>query len=347
MHNGPWVKDGEMVIGPMARGLPFSRETAFFSGEKAEPSKIKISDLALPPILQTSDGRYVAPKSNLHQFFSLELDVSRLNKIQKHLWLAGLPKGARPLHRQLVLNRQIVITEQADLHLVWQKSRIFVKPLPLFLLVHGYWRDHICIDESLFMNACGFLISYAWLVCYRSDLDIAHRLGLVPKEIGWQEWTSLVEDFLQHIDICSPDAINPRYRYGELRLTRLNWIYRCSFWQMDFRDLRRGYFQGPEWYTQFLRDHFGWLIAAFAYVSIVLSAMQVGLGTQDLGENNRFQDASYGFTVFAIAMPAIVVGVIMIASAIVVFFNVKATRHFNRRVANDPGPYIGINHSKS
>ena len=321
--------------------FPFSHEPGFFTDRGDEGWKDRYPEVVLPPLIQNSDGKYIKPRSDIRRFLRHELDVSRLNKIQNHLWLAGLPRGARPLHRQILLERQILVTEQADLHMVWQKTRFFVKPLPVFLLKREYWLDHICKDERLFQDACGFLVSYAWLVCYESDLQIAHRLGLVPKEMDWIAWTDAIEDLLQHVDLRSPNGINPRYRYGELRLNRLNWIYRSRLLELDFRTFWRGYFRGPDWYSQFIRNNFGWFIIVFAYMTIVLSAMQVGLEVQSLTNNHRFQNASYGFTIFAIAMPVILVGLILIMSAIAVLVSFKSTSEYSRRVATNPGPYVG------
>lgn len=268
--------------------------------------------------------------------------MSRLNKIHNHLWLAGLPKGARPLHRQILIERKIEITEQADLHMVWSKSRMFIKPLPLFLLTYDAWTDWLCNDKDLYKNACGFLLSYAWLVCHRSDLKIAHFNGLLPPEIDWAQWTAFVQDFLQRMDIHSTANINKRYRFGELRLSRLNWIYRLTLQHRDLRALKRGFFQGPEWYTRFLQDNFGWLIVVFVYITIVLSAMQVGLTNTRLVQSASFQDASYGFVVFAIIMPVAVVCMILAVSAAIIVYNVQATLKYNRKIeyqiaSRDPG----------
>ncbi|KAI4858955.1 hypothetical protein F4820DRAFT_193497 [Hypoxylon rubiginosum] len=49
----------------------------------------------------------------------------------------------RPLHHQLLLDRDVVIAEQMDLHLVWTPGRIFLKPLPPFLLEPRFWRDQL------------------------------------------------------------------------------------------------------------------------------------------------------------------------------------------------------------
>ena len=93
-----------------------------------------------------------------------ELDLSRLDRIHHALWWAGRPVPARPLHRQIVLGREIVIAEQVDLHLVWSKRRIYVKPLPKPLLNYDFWATIICPDPVLFANGRGFLLSYIWLI---------------------------------------------------------------------------------------------------------------------------------------------------------------------------------------
>jgi hypothetical protein len=57
------------------------------------------------------------------------LTVSRLNEIENRLWLAGRLQNIRPLHCQQLLGRKILMAEQADLHLLWQDDKIFIKPL--------------------------------------------------------------------------------------------------------------------------------------------------------------------------------------------------------------------------
>ena len=77
--------------------------------------------------------------------------------------------------------------------------------------------------------------------------------------------------------------------YGEFRLARLNWIYRIM--------------QRKIYHKQ---DSRGWLIETLVYITIVLTAMQVGLGTNNLSKNLPFQRASFGFTVFSIMAPVII-----------------------------------------
>lgn len=253
-----------------------------------------------------------------------ELDFSRLDGMHRHLWLAGRSSvGARALHRQVLVGRVIIISEQADLHLVWQDSRIYLKPMPEFLLNFKFWDKHLCKDEVLWKNARGFLLSYLWLVTSKGDLGIAHDKGLLPREMNWERWVFFSRSLLRSIDIEALDSVNRRFLYGELRLNRLNWIYRI----FSLKDNRKGFIRGYKYdynrYSVFVQRNFAWIIAAFVYITIVLTAMQVGLATDRLRNDERFQNASYGFTVFAILAPIAALGVLAVLLIVLVFFNFR------------------------
>ena len=72
--------------------------------------------------------------SAIATFIRHDLDFTRINDIHEHLHWAGQRKCARPLHFQLLLGRSIWVTERADLHLVWNDEKLFLKPLPEYLL---------------------------------------------------------------------------------------------------------------------------------------------------------------------------------------------------------------------
>lgn len=230
----------------------------------------------------------------------LDLKTPRLDAIHHHLWLAGLPNAARPLHRQRLLGRNILVTEDPDEHLVWFEAQIFVKPLPEYLLDYDYWNKHLCSDEDVRQSACGLLLSYTWLVCHESDLVMAQDIGLLSKDIAWPDWVEFLDAFLDDINLVTLSDVSKRYQYGELRLSRLNTIYRLMPPAHSLRNLIRGYRAGSTWYNAFFGRHFKWTLAAFALLSVVLSALQVGLATSVLQNNRDFQRASYGFTVAAL-----------------------------------------------
>jgi len=87
----------------------------------------------LPATFRTKGDNIISPQPNI-EFLEQELLVKRINRVQDWLWACGRPMPARPLHYQILLGRNITITENMELHLVWSKDRIFIKPIPLYLL---------------------------------------------------------------------------------------------------------------------------------------------------------------------------------------------------------------------
>ncbi|KAH7303328.1 hypothetical protein B0I35DRAFT_446976 [Stachybotrys elegans] len=249
------------------------------------------------------------PRENIPDFLARDLSVRRLDDIYDALWWAGRQAPPRPLHRLKMLGRKITVAEQADLHLVWSAESFFVKPLPGFLLDYSFWKQHICKDEhsqETYESARGFVLSYVWLIRHRSDFEIAKNEWLLPDDLTWPKWKEFVHSVWDHFgDLNNPHSISKRYRYGELRISRLDQICRLSP-KSSFNLRVQGYLYSYSSYGGFFRREFAWLIVAFAYLSIVLTAMQVGLTTAQLRDNGGFNRASYGFAVTSIMLPAIV-----------------------------------------
>jgi len=250
------------------------------------------------PPFQGSSG--FNPQRPVSTILDLDLRTPALDKIYAHLWLAGLPKAARPAHRQVLLGRTIVVTENPNEHLVWNATRIFIKPLPEYLLSHDFWTTEgsaLLRDRPLYQSACGFLLSYCWLICTKPDLAIAQDVRLVPPSVTWEEWVLFVTDLLTSIDPETLDTVSKRYHFGELRLSRLNLIYRFAPSMFSSQNFMRGYMSEPLWTKAFLERNFAWLFSVFGFVTIVAGSMQVGLGTDSLHGSGKFQRASVGFTV--------------------------------------------------
>jgi hypothetical protein len=242
------------------------------------------------------------------EFLEHDLKVSRLNRMHQYLWLAGRPMPPRPLHQQKMLSRQVIITEKADLHLVWSAAGIFVKPLPRYLLNSQFWQDYLIPHSNeLYGLALGFLLSYTTLILYESDFEIAKEARLLPLEVTWPQWITLTR---QLKDRCSFRLINKRYFFGELRLTRLNAISQYKTFSIA------PYYFDPN-QSSIFRRYFGFWAATFGYIIVVLTAMQVGLATSRLYENSSFQRAAFGFTVFSIFSPLITVGIVVVLIALV------------------------------
>ncbi|KAI0914069.1 hypothetical protein F4823DRAFT_435852 [Ustulina deusta] len=248
----------------------------------------------LPASHRTKKDHIIVPQADT-EFFSDELLVNRINDVQDWLWVCGRPMPPRPLHYQVATSRDITITENPELHLLWSSKRIFLKPLPSWLLDPEFWTSHILQDVKLAQCAQGFLFSYTALIAYESDFRLAQEKGLVPPSLTWAGWKRVVREVLQNHDMA---MVNPRYWYGELRLDRLNIVYRLkgSF---------RGYshVNGHADYTNLVADNFTVLATVLGYVVLVLSSLQVGLSVDRLTESAAFVNFSYGFTVFSIIAP--------------------------------------------
>lgn len=286
--------------------------------EKASDDDGILDDL--PASYRYKAGLHIARPDS--QFFRQELDMERLHRIMHWLWLCGQTVPPRPLHHQLLMDRRIVVTERLDFHLVWGNNRIFLKPLPRWLIHRDFWERHV-LDEpapissaaaaaagsirTLRSSALGFLWSYLALIQHESDFHVAQDARLIPGELTWKRWKLLVREVLQS---RSGSELGPRvadrFIYGELRLHRLNLIYQCLGFSV------KGYV--PRWssYKAFIQDNLDVVVAGTVYLGLVLTAMQVGLSTAALGADASFQSASYGATVLAILGPLVAVGLVLL-----------------------------------
>lgn len=139
---------------------------------------------SLPTLVRSRDGSFLCPRKDTASFVKSELDVSRLDEmIGRGLWLAGRVGNIRPLHRQRIFGRRIIITEQMDLHLLWHNGVIYLKPLPDWILDDDFIREHIALDNKTLEAANGFLLSYSRLINYKSDFQIAKDEHLLPESI--------------------------------------------------------------------------------------------------------------------------------------------------------------------
>jgi hypothetical protein len=88
------------------------------------------------------------------------------------------------------------------------------------------------------------------------------------EKMTWKNWSTFASKVCSQIPELSLEG---RFWYGELRLSRLNLIYRLRY--MRFRGFQFDYKR----YQTFFDSNFGWLLVIFIYVTVVLTAMQVVL----------------------------------------------------------------------
>ncbi|CAD6584662.1 MAG: hypothetical protein ASARMPREDX12_001718 [Alectoria sarmentosa] len=321
--------------------VPFDRRYELFSltatssatlspiSESGQPGSGGLWKLILPAVHESPDHRLrlvnPAKEEELRTYLRDDLDVDGLNEVHKHLWFAGLPKRARALHHQLMIGRNIIITERADLHLLWRDDRLFLKPLPDYLLSYNIWEQKLGKDRDLSENAKGFLLSYLWLIRHKSDFLIAQRENLVSKDLAWEQWTAFSTAIFPNIDNTGLEGISPRYLYGELRIGRLNLIYRLCRNTRNPKTFVNGYLEGYQKYSSFIGHNFAWVLTAIVYITIVLNAMQVGLATTELQSSTSFNRASYGFTIFSIVAPLGILLVALFVLIVLITFNLIYT----------------------
>lgn len=171
------------------------------------------------------------------------------------------------------------------------------------------------------------------LIQYKTGFNLAKDLCLVPEHLSWDDWLNIVEQS-RPLMLSNSRSRSPRFIYGELRLSRVDMLYRLL---PPYRpqDLFRGYLFGNVNYKSFIRRNFAWLLIVFVYLTIILTAMQLGLGTHELKHNKAFHRTSYGFTVFAIVLPLATLVFALIVSLITVAYNVSTTFIHVRRDASD------------
>ncbi|KIW71598.1 hypothetical protein PV04_03742 [Phialophora macrospora] len=239
----------------------------------------------MPPRLEPAEARLpghpairlrVSETGTLFDFLRRELCTPDLDRMSPYLGLVAKQSSAHvtPLHAQLVRGRSVVLCENPELHLLWIHERIFIKPLPPYMLSCAFWRFYLVDDASgaeptnraaVLAAAIGFMRTYCLLIQYESDFRLAKTAGLLPE---------VAEDFTRFIDFISVFAtmddstVSGRYHFGELRLGRLN------FWARIF--LRRWHLHKIHWaYSTYFAQFYGPLLFAFGVLSLFLSAMQV------------------------------------------------------------------------
>ncbi|KAL3259026.1 hypothetical protein ABHI18_005607 [Aspergillus niger] len=302
----------------------------------------------------------IKPNEDLQRYLNFQLMTPKLNRIHHLLWLAGLPRAARPLHRQKLMKRTVILTESPDEHLVWSPGQILIKPVPKYLLDRKFWVRNICPNRELYAAACGLLLSYAWLVAGLIDFQIAKDEHILPSDVKWKAWTKLIQEVLEWKDKNydndnsrssslpaqnnrslqpQPAIINKRYEFGELRLSRLNSLYRLTPSIFSIRNLVLGFMPGSAWYQEFFERIFSWILAVLVYLSVLLSAMQVGLATDTLQGNRRFQKIC---TVFALASIFFAVGLLWIMLmmwAVLFCYHFGFTMLYHRRIQKERRVY--------
>ena len=230
-----------------------------------------------------------------------ELIASDLEAMASRLWVMSTQSGANinPLHRQRVKGREIIVTEEPRLHLVWIYDRIFIKPMPQYLMSHQFWTTYLLDGKSplgsrrqeVVKAALGFVRSYHYLVMYESDFVIAREKRLLP---AWMTWDQFC-DFSARFGEITDSEVSGRYCYGEIRLTRLNFYIKFFLHRWQYERIEGQY---GAYFSRF----YGPALFIFALWSVQLSAMQVELDVETLSSEQweHFQNLCRWFSILTI-----------------------------------------------
>ncbi|EJT73967.1 hypothetical protein GGTG_07818 [Gaeumannomyces tritici R3-111a-1] len=226
----------------------------------------------------------LSDRASVEEVLYQEFYASELEAVAPRLWIMSTQSSANvePLHRQRIRGRDILITDDPRLHLVWIHDRIFVKPIPRYLLSHHFWecfllcRPPAAPDARLELTlraAKGYLRSYRHLIRREPDFDMAKQdhLRLVPRDVEWPEFCRFIANF----DRVRDADVSPRYHYGELRLSRLNFYAPFLFGRANFQRLHGQY-------SDYFAGFYGPVLFAFAVASTALSSMQVALAVEQV-----------------------------------------------------------------
>jgi hypothetical protein len=261
--------------------VPFAPREELYAGLTISATGLARADSSKSNTLP-GHPRVLLNNPELGNFLSRELKTPKLDAFEPHLWKVAKQSSSHvtALSSQAVRGRNIILAEDPELHLVWIRDRIYIKPIPKYLLSYSFWdftftgnSSPLRDDERLEIRkaALGFLRTYAHLVRHKSDFILAQKHGLIPKKIRHSAFIRFITCFEQLQD----SSVSPRYSYGELRLSRLNFWAPVAIGRLDFH---KSVWQYGEYFSQF----YGPLLFIFGVFAIILNAMQVALAVQSV-----------------------------------------------------------------
>ncbi|CAG8982451.1 hypothetical protein HYALB_00013982 [Hymenoscyphus albidus] len=127
--------------------------------------------------------------------------------------------------------------------------------------------------DAIRKAALGYLRTYCYLIQHESDFRIAKQdhLCLVPHRVGWVAFCR----FISALDQTKDANVLGRYRYGELRLSRLNFYAPFFLRKFHFEQIHGQY-------GDYFARLYGPIFFIFAIVSTILNSMQVGLAVDQV-----------------------------------------------------------------
>ena len=178
-----------------------------------------------------------------------------------------------PLSEYGVIKCEVVVTENPELHCIWDDDRIFVKAIPLYLTSYALWQYmlHSNVEGSrmLMASAIGLLRSYARLIRHPSDFALAQKAHLIPMQWEFDDFVL----FLQYFAALPDSCVSARHAIEAVQLQTMNAVMYVVRRRMFHRIHRYRY-------NAYFTRYYGPTLFVFATFSVALSAMQVALAVR-------------------------------------------------------------------
>lgn len=180
----------------------------------------------------------------------------------------------------------------------------------------------------MWQAAAGFIRTYSCLIKYEIDFRKAQssELGLIPTDDGEKPITyERFAEFIAPFAELGDDKVSPRYQYGEMRLTRLNWFARFMLGKLTYHHIHA---QWSEYLGRFLAP----FLTVFFLISTALAAMQVELAVQSAPRGSRSWDTFSQVCRWFSVLVIILVVVISTFIALLILFMLLHNQIFAHKV---------------
>jgi hypothetical protein len=266
---------------------------------------------------------------DVHAFLCRELECTVLDELSPSFFVFCKRRSSHvnTLHEYNSIGSYVTVSEDPGLHLVRKYDAIFIKPIPHCLLSFNFWTTYLVPDadgssagqglydttrlSSPTRSALGLLRSYGYLIKHESDFLVAKNNNLIPQGVSYTQFQYFIHAFRRLPDL----AVSPRYEYGHIRMTRLNIATRILRPRSTGKTFPWSYHKLAYHSGQYLARFSAPLLFVFAFFTLILSSMQVGLAAKEThvgGNWDSFGFASYAFSIYTLCIITAIGGFVIL-----------------------------------
>jgi len=151
--------------------------------------------------------------------------------------------------------------------------------------------------------------------------------------VDYRAWTEFARTILPNLDPRDPNTMDARFQFGELRLNRLDTIYRYSPYKFSIFSILKGFPHAlTESYVPYM-DQYNNAVSAFGVIVIILSAFNLSLSAHSKTPNLNLQQAAYGFAIFAMILCAVLIGLFLVLPLISLLSTIQGSIFARKRLA--------------